>query len=295
MPNENVPNVVPSQPLNTPVNNGERAVGEQQPAVNDKPLSAADILKRVQQPAPAADGSQNAEDIVYNSSDIEKIADPMAKKIVQDLYKQIQKGAQDKFKQAADLKKTYEQKMAEVSSWSPQRLQQELNRPDFVQAMQVLQQQSAPQNWQGSPEEWSALSPQEQHAFSGMQQALTSQQQQLTKMLQAQEDEKLKSAYPDYNPELVNKFTEDLLKGNYQATREDIWKVYNHDQNVARAYELGRQDGATKQQDKNNGASLNGGFSVTNGNDLPPGVDKKNFVAIAQYRLAEAKKKLNKG
>lgn len=276
-------------------NSGGASDGQQAAAVADKPLSAADILKRAGAPAnPVADQSQNQnpDDIVYNSSDIEKIADPMAKKIVQDLYKQIQKGAQDKFKQAAELKKTYESKLSEMSTWSPQRLQQELNRPDFVQAMQALQQQAPPNNWQGSPDEWSALSPQEQQQFQGLQQAVVSQQQQLTKMLQDQEDAKLKSAYPDYNPDLVNKFTDDLLHGRYQATREDIWKVYNHDQNVARAYELGRQDALTKLKDKNDGASLpgSGSYNVSNGNDLPPEVNRKSFVEIARFRLEQAKK-----
>lgn len=261
--------------------------------VADKPLTASDILKRTQTAAPADQTTQNTDDITYNSSDIDKIADPMAKKIVQDLYKQIQKGAQTKFKEAADLKKTYEQKMAEMSTWSPQRLQQELNRPDFVQSMQALQQQAAPQHWSGSPEEWSALSPQEQQQFNGLQQAVMSQQQQITKMLQLEEDNKLKSAYPDYNPELVNKLTDDLISGRYQATREDLWKVHNHDANVSRAYELGKQDALAKLKDKGNGVSLPGGgsFTVNDSNALPPELNKKSFVEIAKWRLSQAQNK----
>lgn len=282
------PNTTTVQPVTTPLPQvGEASNG--QPA---GPLSAADILKKAGS-KPQETTTQTTDDIVYNSSDIDKIADPMAKKIVQDLYKQIQKGAQDKFKQAADLRKEAEAKLAQASTWSPQRLQQELNRPDFVMAMQALQQQSAPQHWTGSPEEWSALSPQEQQQFQGLQQAVMSQQQQLTKMLQGQEDEKLKSAYPDYDSTVVDKFTEDLIQGRYQATREDVWKVYNHDQNVTRAYEMGIKDGLAKAQDKNNSPNLNraGSYTVTQGNELPPEVNKKSFVEIARYRLSQAKTK----
>lgn len=267
----------------------------QQNQQQNQTLTAADILKRTSKDASGSSQKQEgSDDPQFNSSDIDKIQDPTTRKMVQDLYKHFEKGFNKKFMEVADLRKKLEGQMQEINNWSPQRLQQELAKPDFIQAMQFLQQQSAPQNWTGSQEEWSALSPQEQQRFKGLEQAVLSQQQQFERMLQDQEDERLKSSYPDYNPDLVNKLREDLIQGRYQATREDLWKVYNHDTNVARAYELGLKDGQAKLQQKQDGTSITGGFSVTNGNDLPADVNKKDFVAIAKARLAQAKQKIMK-
>ena len=249
-----------------------------------KNLTASEIMKRTSDMP-----KDPSEETSYSSQDIEKIQDPMAKKIAQDIYKNFERGYQKKFQDLAGERRRLDEEKQRTSQWTPERLQQEMSRQDFVQAAQLLQQSQAPSQWQGSQDEWTETPPEQKQEFLRLNQRVSVQEAQLNKMLQAQEDEKLKTVYPDYNPNLVNQLKDDLITGRYQATSEDIWKVANFQTAVERAYQLGMQDGRSKLDEKRNAMGMGNGYDVRNPNSLPENIDKKDLGSIARFRLQQFK------
>lgn len=258
-----------------------------------KDLSANDILKRSGAPTPSTTNDITLDDVRPSNDDLSKL-DPATRKIVEDKLKNLESGFNKKYQAVADLRKKIEADGVQNDTWTPQRLQQYLNRPDFIQAAQALQQQSAPQQWNGSQEEWSALTDGEKSQFAAMSQQINRQGQQMEQILTAREDELLKQQYPDYNPQLVDKLKSDLISGSYQATRADIWKVANFESAVERAYRLGQEDAFKERTERGNAASIapNGnGMNVTSADAIPDDVKKGGIAAIGRWRLSQFRKK----
>src|SRR3990167_1807234 len=145
------PKVTPQvevKPIETP---------KESPKVETPSVSSSDILKR------AVDTPKEAPKETETSyrEDLEKITDPAVKAIAEKALKDFESGYNKKFQTLAQQRKELEDMKSKISIWTPQRLQEELKNPAFVQAMQILQQQAPPSNFEGSADEWSAMSPQE--------------------------------------------------------------------------------------------------------------------------------------
>jgi len=265
-----------------------------EPVAPAKEMTANDILKRSSAPTQAAPtGDITLDDVRPSNDDLSKL-DPATRKIVEDKLKNLESGFNKKYQQVAELRKKIEQEGVQNDTWTPQRLQTYLNRPDFIQAAQALQQQAAPQQWTGSTEEWSALTDGEKGQFMEMNQRLHRQESQMNQILTAREDELLKQTYPDYDPQLVDKLKDDLISGRYQATRADVWKVANFESAVERAYRLGREDASKERSERSNAASIapNGnGMNVTSADSVPDDVRKGGIAAIGRWRLSQFRNK----
>lgn len=246
-------------------------------------VSSSDILRRSGEAK--ADTPEIPKETNYKE-DIDKITDPAVKAIAEKAIKDFESGYNKKFQTLAQQRKELEDMRNKISTWTPQRLQEELKNPAFVQAMQILQQQAPPQDWQGSSDEWSALSPSEKQQMQQMRQEQQSLQSQLAQMKQKEEDVEIKKSYPDYDPNVVEEAIEGLRTGQITASRADIWKVVNHDKNVEKGYQFGYEDGYKKALEKLNGSSItsNNG-SVTNADEIPDDVRKGGFSSIAMWRL----------
>lgn len=260
-----------------------------------KELTAKEIMARASgAPALATTSSDITIDDVRPSNDELSKLDPVTRKAVEEKLKHLEAGFNKKYQAVADLRKKMEADAANNDTWTPQRLQQYLQRPDFIQAAQALQQQAAPQQWTGSTEEWSALTDGEKGQFMEMNQRLHRQESQMNEILTMREDELLKQQYPDYDPQLVNKLKADLISGSYQATRADIWKVANFESAVERAYRLGKEDAAKDRNERSSAASITpngGGMNVTPANEVPDDVRKGGIAAIGRWRLQQFRNK----
>ena len=288
--------------MNVPVQTAEKVVeapkpAEPTPAPIQEP-KAEDLIKRMgtkkdSSPAPASDEDKP----LYNSSDIEKIQDPQAKEIVKSLYKHFERGYNKKFESLAHERKTLEEerfRLQQMQSWSPERVAQELRNPAFVQAAQLYSQSVAPQNFTGSQEEWSSLSPQEQGAFRQLQ----GQVNQLVDLQSQQQialaDEKIKTQFPDYEPTKVDSFQKDILDGrvNQGQIRELIWKAINFEKSIEDAYRYGKEDRASELQSKMN-ASTSPSTTTTLQEDKPqmkPGeASSAYFRRLGQWNLSRMK------
>lgn len=191
-----------------------------------------DLITRV---AKMAIESESKEDDKFNINEIEKIEDPQARGYASKAYKSLEKGYTKKFQEVAELRKDYERKLDDLSTWSPEKVQTLLNNPDFVKAAQQI---AGVQNQEG----YSDLSAEEQKRFDDLNKQMNALQTQYRIQLKNTQDEVLKEKYPDYNPDAVDIITNDLLSGKRQATREDLWKVEMYDKHLQRAYELGKKD-----------------------------------------------------
>ena len=277
--------VAPTQPAKAPETPPSPAKTE---SVDAPKVTSADILKRSSESAPVKTDAPATESSYRE--DLEKITDPAIRAIAEKQLKDLESGYNKKFQTLAQQKKDLEQLQSKISTWTPQRLAEELRKPEFVQAMQVLQSQSPPHGWDGSTEEWSALSNTEKQQFQQMRQETQSLQSQMAKMLQSQEDTEIKKLYPDYEPQVVDEAIDGLRTGQITASRADIWKVVNHDKNVEKGYQFGYEDGYKKAIEKLNGNSMStSNLSVTNADEVPEEVRKGGFSSIAMWRLSRSK------
>lgn len=250
-------------------------------------VKSADILVRGTKPIEDNPKPQETTETNYRQ-DLEKITDPSVRAIAEKAIKDFESGYNKKYESLALQRKDLDARLQQISTWTPQRLQEELRKPEFVQAIQSLQQTAPPNGWEGSTDEWSALSPSEKQQFASLKQETQSLQSQMAKMQQEREDIEVSKLYPDYDPKIVDEAVEGLRTGRINASRADIWKVVNHDKNVEKGYQVGYEDGYKKAVEKLNGSSIlpqNG--NVTSADEVPEEVRKGGFSSIALWRLSK--------
>ena len=210
----------------------------------------------------------------FNSNDldlaIEQVLDPVLKEQMIGLKKSLLRGENQKYQEIAQLRKQYESKLAESSSWTPERLQQEINKPDFVQAAQSVLQTRNPGDSGLTDSQWSTLSDVEKTELNQLKQKVLSLEKNSWESVKANQDAMLKNRFANYDPQVVDNVANDLVQGKIQATREALWKVVDYENAVKRAYELGLMDKNTQNQEKVNGMSFDGGRNVSS----PGGVER---------------------
>lgn len=266
-------------------------------------LKADDLMKRMgstgsqtpTEPHPSLDPSE----VGYDPKMIEQIKDPQARQIVEELKKSLERGFNNKFMKLANEKKEVEtlRKQLEAQTnqpWTPERVQSLLRDPNFAQAASVVQQSQAPSDWSGTQEEWSTLTPSEKRQFSELRNAVSQQQQQLNRILISSEEEKIKTKYPDYDPNEVERWYKDAAEGRVPEgqIRELIHKARNFDKYLEKAYQFGLEDRNQMLREKAGAMPPN---SVTT--QTTPEVPKRTegessrsiFSKLARMRLAQQK------
>jgi len=266
-------------------------------------VSAKEILARVlpetQQAAPAQDVT--IEDIKGNVK-FDDIKDPLARALAEKRLKELESGFNKKYEQVANLRKELESKAAQINAprqWTPDELDRALKDPAFIQLVQARQQHASsnmpPANFDGSADEWSALTPQEKQAVVSAQNTAQTALDEVSalkyQLSRTEEDSKLKTSYPDYDPKVVDQIQQDLATGRLQATREHLWKVANFESAVERAYRLGLQDRKLQVTEKLNASSNLPNHNVTASGDVPEEIKKQGFGAIGRFRLEQLRGK----
>ena len=192
---------------------------------------------------------------IFNVNDIEKITDPQAKKFAQDAHKELERTYQKKFQELATIRKDYEVR-ATNEGWTPERLQQEMSKPDFVKSAQsVIGVQT---------DEYSVLTEGDKKLLLDAKREAVLARQENATIVKQQQDESLKRRYVNYAPDYVDLTVNNLISGKVQATREDIWKVVDYESAVKRAYQLGKEDRKLEQTEKIASVSVEGVTTVNN-------------------------------
>ena len=236
----------------------------------------------------------NMVDIGFDFKELENIKDPAAKEIAMKAYKSMQGGVTKKFQEAADIRKTAEQKLQEMSKWTPERLQQELKNPEFLAvAKQMASAVENPSDSGLTNDEYSTLTESEKAEMTALKNKINLLEQSNIAAVTAQQDVQLSSRYADYNPAQINSIMNDMYSGKINATREHIYKAFLHDEHVKSAYEMGKQDGIKLNKEQVGAVSVNG-IQVINAQDVPVKNkgerDQDYFLRLAQNRLAQNKK-----
>jgi len=91
--------------------------------------------------------------------------------------------------------------------------------------------------------------------------------------------EALQSRYKNYDRNRVDAIANELATGKINATPEYLYKAIYHDENVRRAYEMGRKESISKLEEKRNATSIDGINAVRNdGLAQDTSEDNKNFL-----------------
>ena len=189
----------------------------------------------------------------FDFKDIEAIKDPVAKEQALKAYKSFLKGFNQKFQEISETRKSLEQMKQDMSTWTPEKVQALTANPDFIKAAQSV---VSPQNTKSTESEYSAMSEQEKARVAQLENELKQLKNQSYQQIKTQQDEHLKTRYANYDPNTMDIITNDILAGKAQITREHVWKAYGYDSAVQRAYELGKQDKNTDNNEKVNSMSF---------------------------------------
>ncbi len=235
-----------------------------------QPKPEIDLITRVSQVNTTEPLKKEDTENKFNTNDldaaIERISEPTLKEQMVGLKKSLLKGENQKYQEIAALRKQYETKLAEVSNWTPEKLKQELAKPDFVQAAQTVLQSG---NQTGlSDEQFSALSETEKTELNQLKQKINVLEQSNWQTVKTQQDVVLRNRYANFDPKIIDDVTTNLMQGKIQATREDLWKVIDYEKAVQRAYELGKQDKITENAEKINGMSFEVGRNIAKPNSV---------------------------
>jgi len=214
-----------------------------------------DLLTRVSkfEKKAAAEVKPVEEDFKFDVNEINSIEDPKAKEYATKAYKSFQKGFNHKFQELSETRKALETRLNEVnatSNWSPEKVQQLLNNPDFVKAAQSVAGVTH--------DEYSALTDAEKAKLNTLENEITRLRTLNEQSLNSQQDAQLRSKYANYEPQAIDSLVQDLSTGKVRATREHLYKVLYHDENVRRAYEMGLADAQGGINEKINSSSADG-------------------------------------
>lgn len=267
------------QAINTATMTAPQQAPQTPPAQKAHDSAQQDIFKRASQAVqPPSESPQPAEATPPQVSiSLDDIKDPVQRSI-------IQKQLEGKLKQANDaISKTFgelggekakylkqikelEAQIDQVKnkSFSKTDIQQLINRPDFVQAVQEYQQQAAPEGWNRSTEEWSALSDNDKQLVQQAIAEARATRNQLNSMQLSSYHQELRSSYPDYNP---NEIEDVITRANSgQMTQKEIfeltYKALKAEEIARRAYRLGIEDRNASITEKLGGSTMPGGVQT---------------------------------
>lgn len=297
-----------TQPTDQPSNAGKMDEPSPSSQTAQPTKQADDLLARVtayQKESASATDPQSPSDPSQPDTleaTIASIEDPEVRSKFEKLRKDLVSGTNQKFQEIATLRKEMQSFMEQSKSsqgsdeWTPERVQALANDPKFIAAASKVSGVS-----QDDTDEYSVLSDSERSKIAAMeaqlnelkrinQDALKTQQQQLREQQHLQ----YKSRYHNYDPKEIDQITFEMLEGKIQATPEHIYKAFKHDDNVRKAYELGRQDERSGITDKIDSVSLGG---ITTQSSEPKVIPKEGessmsfFQRIAEANLAKLKRK----
>ena len=251
-------------------------------------------FKKAEPPATGENQNQNAVDINFDYKELEGIKDPIARDIAMKAYKSMQAGATRKFqevsalkKEAEELKRSVEQKMIEMSNWTPERIQKELlNNPGFLEA---AQQVSGVKNVESE----SLLSEEDRAKINGLENELKVLKQTNYNSIIAQEDASLQSKFADYSPSKVNDALASLASMPPHKLREWIYKAVYHDDHVKSSYEMALQESRKINQEKISAFSIEGNQADVDMNTPSKQKGESDvdfFVRLAKSRKAQLQK-----
>jgi hypothetical protein len=271
---------------------GQEATPQEAPAEDLLSRVSKFVASEVPKEDPKLEGISEHFDI----KEIDAITDPVAKEQALQAYKSFQRGFGEKFQELSQLKKEMEtlksQPLHTVSQeWTPERVQALANDPAFIAAASKV-------TGDVSTDDDSVMSDAEKARMTALQKEVENLKQVSNQALQQQQvalrrsqHDALHTKYANYDPKEIDTITSEMIEGKIQATPEHIYKAFKHDDNVRKAYELGKIDERNGVSAKIASTSPEGIQTTHSSPTIVPEKDESSksfFNRIIQKRLSEA-------
>lgn len=283
-----------------PANDGQANA----PVANDATPQTDDLLSRVTQfeveQNPASKTPEEQDDVLFSDKDLraklDAITDPALRQQFIDMRKSMIRGVNDKFQEIAHLRKEIESlKSTSKPKFVANSIDELLNSPEFLNEAKAKlgQNDNSPiSGEEGLSEETRTYIKSMEQKLKSLEDGLNQKQSQEANQEWNRQHETLSSRYKNYDRQKVDEVANGLITGKVKATPEYIYKVVYHDENVKKAYELGRRDGSKILGEKK---QFNNSIESTNAVPLDSVAQDKeesnlNFMQrIIAKRLAGAK------
>lgn len=269
-------------------------------SVEGQHTQTEDLLSRVTKFVANEDLTNKSDDAidkeVYNDAEfrakIDSIQDPAMKDYMLKLRKSGIRGVNEKLSEIAEIRKEI-QSLKEGNipkGWTPERIQQLIKDPEFLQAAQ----QVAGTTSESADDEYVPDSVKKKLAeLDVIKKQLNQFQVNQFEQSIEQEHKTLSQKYGNYDRNKVDEIRKDLLEGKIRANSEHLYKAFYHDDNVRRAYELGRQDAAGGVSEKQRASTYYAGSQTPN-SDIKiekTESDKQVWNKIVQKAIGSIQKK----
>lgn len=293
-----VKDVKPEPSGNKPEVNLVEQVNSTQPTETDDLLSR--VTKFEQEASPANKSEEQIDKEIYNDAEfrqkIDAVQDPQLKEYLIQLRKSGVRGVNEKLSEIAEIRKELQAVKEGIipKGWSPERVKQLINDPEFLQAaQQVAGVQPEIESDEYIPDAVKKELSELRNKVSSWEKGMTEmQKRQIQQNLERQHSE-LSNKYGNYDRNKVDEIRKELLEGKIQATNEHLYKAFYHDDNVRRAYEMGRRDASKGIQEKQEASSYEGTNQIRN-SDISPEKEETNkqfWNRIINKRMEELHKK----
>jgi len=203
---------------------------------------------------------------VYNDAEfrakIDAIQDPTLKEYMVKLRKSGIRGVNEKLTEIADIRKEIQSLKEGIipKNWTPERVQQLIKDPEFLQAAQQVAGTTDESDGEYVPE---SVKKKLAEIDNIKNQLMQQQQNQFLQNIE-QEHQVLSQKYGNYDRNKVDEIRKDLLEGRIHANSEHLYKAWFHDENVRRAYEMGRQDERGGVSERQRATSFDGSSQQSN-------------------------------
>lgn len=213
---------------------------------------------------------------------LDAITDPALKEQFINMRKSMMRGVNDKFQDMAVLRKEMEALKAQTQKpkFSANSVEELLQNQEFLAEAQKISGKASELSQDDT------LSDTAKNEITRLKTELDSIKQVMTQQTsqQAQNEwnkyhETLSQRYRNYDRSRIDAVANELATGKINATPEYLYKAIYHDDNVKRAYEMGRREALSKLEEKKSATSIDGTTAVKNQTVQQDSTeDNKNFL-----------------
>jgi hypothetical protein len=236
-----------------PANEGQVPEG-----ANNAPSQSDDLISRVTQfeveQNPVNKTPEQVDAELFNDKEFRaeidrtKATNPELAKHMELLRKSAMTGVNNKFQQIAEIRKELEAVKNNASHYKfkANSVDDLLNNPEFINAAKEKLGSSK------SPiADDPVMSDETKQYIQGLEKQLKDVQEGLTQRQSAEANQEwtkhhevLSTKYKNYDRSRIDEIAKGLIEGRVKATPEYLYKATYHDENVRKAYEFGRKEGA---------------------------------------------------
>jgi len=260
-------------------------------AANTAASQTDDLISKVTQfeteKSPVGKSEDEIDSILFSDKELraklDSIQDPVLREQFVSMRKSMMRGVNDKFQDLANVRKELEAFKSAHSNrtrFSANSVEELLQNQEFVAEAQRISGKTS------ELAQDDTLSETAKGEISRLKAEVESMKQAVVQQngAQAQAEwnkyhESLSGRYKNYDRSRVDTVANDLASGKMKATPEHLYKVIYHDENVQKAYELGRREALSKLEEKKSASSIDGVNAVRNESiKQEAGEDNRSFL-----------------